>query len=200
MAYRLPFGAVGMRSKYPLATSSSRVLGAWRCSAANFRTDCVSSAMIAATCSSLGAAVPAADEVPGDALEPDFPQPDITARQQARTRAGNQRGFTEPICNRTRTSQFRTSPQLARAVLNWARVIEELNCRDSAGIGIDCPTRDQNAGLRGARQTTRGQDAGKGSGPIRAKVSTEVDLHASPAHKLKGDRGFARTSLKESRL
>ena len=34
----------------------------------------------------------------------------------------------------------------------------------------------------------------------RAKVSTEVDLHASPGQKLKGDRGAARTSLKESRL
>ena len=40
MAYCWPFGAAGMRSRYPLATSSSRVLGAWRCSAAYFRTNC----------------------------------------------------------------------------------------------------------------------------------------------------------------
>jgi len=114
MAYRLPFGAVGMRSRYPLATSSSRLLGAWRCSAANFRTDCVSSPMVAATCPSLGAAVPAADEVPGDALEPDFPQPEIAARQQARARPRDKCGFMEAICDCTRTSQFRLNPQLAR--------------------------------------------------------------------------------------
>jgi len=104
MANRLPFGADGTLLRYPLATSSSRLWGACRCSAPYLRTSWVSSASSVELRASLGDAAPAcAGVLDGGGAGLCRPHPGRQRRLASKqTRRARRAGstFTAPLASR----------------------------------------------------------------------------------------------------